>query len=100
MAKNIRHNEVNSLEELIKVFIDENNLSKGLRQVRMEEIWEEQMGKGVAGYTRKVVLQGDILIVYLTSSVLREELRYGKDKIIAMLNEAYGEPVIKKIRLT
>ncbi len=100
MAKNIRHNEVNSLEDLIKVFIRENNLSKGLLQLRMEELWKEQMGKGVAGYTRKVVLQGDTLIVYLSSSVLREELRYGKDKIIAMLNEAYGEPIIHKLRLT
>jgi hypothetical protein len=35
----------------------------------------------------------------LSSSVLREELSYGKEKIIAMLNEAIGKNVIKKLVL-
>ena len=99
MAKNIRHNEANSIEELIKVFIQENNLTKGLRQVRMEQIWKEQMGNGVMSYTEKIVLKNDLLIVKLSSSVLREELSYGKDKIMKMLNEALGEEIISKIRL-
>ncbi len=99
MAKNIRHNEANSIEELIKVFIQENNLAKGLRQVRMEQIWKEQMGNGVMSYTEKIVLKNDLLIVKLSSSVLREELSYGKDKIMKMLNEALGEEIISKIRL-
>lgn len=100
MAKGIRHNETNSMEELIKLFIKENKLTKGLRQVTIEELWTEQMGKGVASYTDKLVFKGDLLIVYLNSSVLREELSYGKEKIIKILNEALGEELIKKIRLT
>ena len=99
MAKDIRHNEANSIEDLIKVFIKENNLTKGLRQVTIEELWKVQMGNGVANYTEKLVLKGETLVVYLKSSVLREELSYGKDKIIKILNEALGEEIIKKIRL-
>lgn len=100
MGKNHRHNESNSIEELMKIFIKENKLTKGLRQVTIEKVWEEQMGAGVANYTDKVVLKNDLLIVYLNSSVLREELSYGKEKIIKLLNEAMGEDIIKKIRLT
>ena len=100
MAKNIRHNEANSIEELIKFFIEENNLTKGLRQVTIKKLWKEQMGNGVASYTDRIILKGDTLIVHLTSSVLREELSYGKEKIIAILNESLGEDIIKKIRLT
>ena len=99
MAIDIRHNEANSIEDLIKVFIKENNLTKGLRQVTIEELWKVQMGNGVANYTEKLVLKGETLVVYLKSSVLREELSYGKDKIIKILNEALGEEIIKKIRL-
>ena len=99
MAKNIRHNETNSIEELINLFIKENNLSKGLRQVNIEDVWKEQMGKGVVSYTNKVVLKGELLLVYLNSAVLREELSYGKEKIINILNEALGEEVIKRIKL-
>jgi hypothetical protein len=35
--------------------------------------------------------------VKLNSSVLREELSYGKEKIRAMMNEALGKEEIKKI---
>jgi hypothetical protein len=99
MAKNVRHNDMLKIEDLIKIFISENNLTKGLRQVNIEELWVEQMGNGVSSYTEKIVLKGDTLFVYLKSSVLREELGYGKEKIIKMLNEALKEDIISKIRL-
>jgi len=99
MAKNIRHNESSSIEDLMKIFLEENNLTKGLRQVTIEELWVEQMGNGVANYTDKLLLKGDELLVYLNSSVLREELSYGKEKIMNILNEALGEELIKSIRL-
>lgn len=100
MKKNTRHNEENSIEELMKFFIKENNLTKGLRQVTIEELWVEQMGNGVANYTDKITLKGETLFVHLNSSVLREELSYGKDKIIKIMNEAFGEKIISKLILT
>ena len=57
------------------------------------------MGNGVNNYTTAVHLERETLYIQLSSSVLREELSYGKDKIIAMLNEALGKTVIKKIVL-
>jgi hypothetical protein len=99
VAKQLRHNDTNKIEDLMKLFIKENNLTKGLRQVTIEELWKEQMGNGVANYTDKLILKGETLLVYLKSSVLREELTYGKEKIIKMLNDALGEELIKKIRL-
>lgn len=100
MAKDRRHNEVNSIEELMKIFIEDNNLTHGLHQVTINDLWLEQMGTGIANYTDKITLRGDTLIVHLNSSVLREELSYGTEKIIKMLNDALGEELIKKIRLT
>jgi len=98
VAKKIRHNESSSIEDLMKIFIKENNLTKGLQQISIEELWKEQMGQGVSNYTDKIVLKGEQLLVFLNSSVLREELSYGKDKIITILNEALGEELIKSIR--
>lgn len=98
MAKKTRHNESSSIEDLMKIFIKENNLTKGLQQISIEELWKEQMGQGVSNYTDKIVLKGEQLLVFLNSSVLREELSYGKDKIITILNEALGEELIKSIR--
>jgi hypothetical protein len=50
-------------------------------------------------HTTSVKLQNKTLIIQLTSSVLREELSYGKEKIIKMMNEKVGEGVISKLML-
>lgn len=99
MKSSKRHNATNSIDEVLKQFINENKLAQGLDKIKIQETWEEMMGSNIARYTEKVSLKGDTLTVYLTSSVLREELGYGKDKIIKMLNEMLGEEQIKKIRL-
>ncbi len=97
MAK--RENESYSLKDLMKVVIKENNLSKGMRQMDVREAWNKLMGNGVVSYTESVQLQNKTLVVKLKSSVLREELSYGKEKIIKMLNEEMGEEIISKLML-
>jgi hypothetical protein len=97
MAK--RENEYQSLKDLMKVVIKENNLTKGMRQMDVRETWMKLMGNGVMSYTESVQLQNKTLVVKLKSSVLREELSYGKEKIIKMLNEEMGEEIIAKLML-
>lgn len=97
MAK--RENDSYSIQDLMKSFIKENNLSKGMQKIKIEELWIQLMGQGVANYTTAIRLQNKTLIVQLSSSVLREELSYGKEKIINMMNEELGEKVISKLML-
>ena len=97
MAK--RENDSVALKQLMQSFIKENNLSKGMQKIKIEEAWHKLMGKGVTSYTQSVQLQKKTLIIRLTSSVLREELTYGKEKIIKMLNEEVGDEVISKLLL-
>ena len=83
----------------MKGFIKENNLSKGMQKIKIEETWFKMMGPGVATHTTSVKFQNKTLIIQLKSSVLREELSYGKDKIIKMMNEEIGDDVISKLLL-
>ena len=94
-----RERESHSIKDLMQSFIQENNLSKGMRKIQIEEAWNHLMGAGVANYTESVQLQNKTLIVRLTSSVLREELSYGKEKIISMLNNEMGEKIVSKLML-
>ncbi|MHB1147040.1 MAG: DUF721 domain-containing protein [Lutibacter sp.] len=98
MAK--RLNEFQSIAALMKDVIKENKLTKGMNQISVEEAWAKLMGNGVVSYTSKVELTGKTLVVKLKSSVLREELSYGKEKIIKMMNEELGEELIAKIILS
>jgi hypothetical protein len=92
-----RQNEYLSLKNLMGEVLKENNLSKGMKKISIEENWASLMGNGVVSYTQEVTLKGTTLYVKLNSSVLREELSYGKEKIRAMMNEALGKEEIKKI---
>jgi len=97
MAK--RENDSFSIEDLMKSFIKENNLSKGMQKIKVAETWNKMMGPGVAAHTTSVKLQNKTLIIQLKSSVLREELSYGKTKIIKMMNEELREELMSKLML-
>ena len=94
-----RQNDPFKMDDLMKSFMKENKLEKGLDKVNVEAAWADMMGNGVNNYTNSVKLHKDTLYVELSSSVLREELSYGKDKIISMLNESLGKNLITKLIL-
>jgi len=97
MAK--RNNNNQSIQDVLKEFVSNNNLQNGLDKVNVREAWTSLMGNGVNNYTTAIELKHETLYVQLSSSVLREELGYGKEKIITMLNEAIGKEVIKSLVL-
>jgi hypothetical protein len=94
-----RHNDHQKINEVLASFVENNKLEKGLDSVNVANAWRELMGNGVNNYTSSIKLHKGTLYVALNSSVLREELAYGKDKIIAMINEELGKEVIKKVIL-
>jgi hypothetical protein len=97
MAK--RLNNENSIAEVLKEIIVINKLQPGIDQIEVKEAWFFLMGNGVKSYTKNVVLKGATLYVELTSAVLREELSYGKDKIIKMINDELKRNVVKDVVL-
>ncbi|MFT5848785.1 MAG: hypothetical protein ACJARX_001396 [Psychroserpens sp.] len=97
MAK--RHNENLPISDILKEFVEKNKLQSGLDKVDVKDAWAKIMGNGVNNYTTDVSLDRDTLYIGLSSSVLREELSFGKQKIIDMLNESIGKKVINKLVL-
>lgn len=97
MAK--RLNNESSIGDVLKEFIQVNKLEVGMDKMDVEAAWKTLMGNGVNSYTKEVMLKGTTLYVSLTSAVLREELSYGKQKIIAMINEELRKDVVKDIVL-
>ncbi len=97
MAK--RQSNENSISEVLQIFIQQNKLTFGIDKVDVATAWKSLMGNGVNYYTQGVELKGSTLYVSLSSSVLREELSYGKDKIIKMINDEMRKEVVKDIVL-
>lgn len=97
MAK--RKSEETSIGDVLKDFIQINKLEKGLDKVNVKDAWHNVMGAAISKYTTGVILERDTLFVQLSSSVLREELSYGREKIIKLINEELGKPLVEKVVL-
>jgi len=92
-----RTNENFILSDLLKGFIKKSKLKQGLDAVNVRHTWENLMGKGVNAYTKEIILKNSTLYVWFNSSVLREELIHQKQKIIEMINQEIGEPIVKDL---
>lgn len=93
-----RDNKTNRLKDLIPQMLQENKLKKGMDQIYVKEAWTEVMGQGVANYTESVSLKNQTIFVKLNSAALREELQYGQDKIVKMMNEALGGIKVRSVK--
>lgn len=94
-----KSSDQNLFGDALKETIGSLRLEKGLNIVRAEEAWQNAMGETIMKYTTDVKLQGETLLVRVSSSVLREELSYGNQKIIQLLNKELGSELIKKLVL-
>lgn len=94
-----RHTEHRAISEVLKDFVSENRLEDGLDKIDARDAWLKVMGNGINAYTTNVILKNDTLHVSLSSAAYRQELSYGKDKIIKNLNESLGKELIKTLIL-
>ena len=87
------------IKNLLNIFLKKNNLEKGLLDLEVKKVWHELMENGVSNYTSDVSLKNKTLYIKLSSPALREELGYGKQKLIKLINERFKKTIVHKIVL-
>lgn len=85
------------LGEIIREVLKQHGLEEKVTETRISQSWEKVMGKPIAAYTNKISLKKRCLIVYLSSSVLRNELTFAKQKIMQMINEELKQQIVNDI---
>ena len=86
-----------SIGEILDEIVRSKALKTGLTNAKINQIWFKLMGENISKYTYKIIFKNKTLTIYLTSAPLREELTFGKDKIIKLINEETGTKLIEKI---
>ena len=89
----------NEIKNLLDIFLKKNNLEKGLLDLEVKRAWHELMENGVSNYTTDVSLKNKILYIKLSSPALKEELSYGKEKLMKLINERFKKKIVQKIVL-
>ena len=95
--KKIRLKQANSVKSIIQKMTSNKFFGDGLRKVFIKKIWLNVMGKNVSQYTENIYIKNNTLFLKINSSALKQELSYGKDKIIDNFNNEIGSDEIKKI---
>ncbi len=83
--------------DALRDFLNKSKLKNGLRAVQIEDVWEEIMGKTIAGYTNKIQIINTTLFIYTSVGALKQELIYQRPKIIERVNDALHEKVITEV---
>ena len=92
--------DAQDIGSILKELLEENSkLKTGIAEERVIKAWRETLGEGVAMYTSNLYFNRGVLIVYLTSSVLRAELMMNKKNLIDKLNEYAEMKIIRDIVL-
>lgn len=92
-----RLREETPISDILGIIIKQNHLDVGIDKLDVMASWKKMLGPGVTNYTLDMVFKRNVLYVALSSPIVREELSYGKSKIIALINEDLGREVIKDI---
>ena len=87
------------IKNLLNIFLKKNKLERGLLDLEVKKVWHELMENGVSNYTSDVSLKNKTLYIKLTSPALKEELSYGKEKLIKLINERFEKIIVEKIVL-
>ena len=89
----------NEIKNLLDIFLKKNNLEKGLLDLEVKRAWHELMENGVSNYTTDVSLKNKTLYIKLSSPALKEELSYGKEKLMKLINERFKKKFVQKFVL-
>jgi len=93
----IRRTQTRKLREVIREFLQENQLDTKLKERELIRHWEEVTGKMVARSTHSIYIKNRTLFVEVRSSVVKNELMMIREGLVDTLNSISGDTLIDKI---
>lgn len=87
------------LRQVLQDWLQKEERKDGYLEARIAGLWKELMGPAVDRHTKRVRFRDGVLTVQLDSSVLREELSMGKERILQLLNARLKESPIERVIL-
>ena len=95
----MRRSKTQKISKVIQAFLKESGLESRLKEVELINSWEEIVGTMISRRTKKVEIKNGKMIIYLQSSVVKNELMMLRESLRNSLNEKAGEEIIKEIVL-
>lgn len=85
------------LKEVLEKMLEVYKLKGKLNQSRIKSLWEEMMGPSIVKHTTNIKIRRQRLYVDIDSAALRQELSFGRTKILKMMNQELGEQYLEDV---
>lgn len=85
------------LKDVIDKLLKAYRLDGKMKEIDILSAWPDMMGIAVANRTTELLIRNKTLIVRMDSSVMRDELSFGKEVIIQRINEKAGFEIINDV---
>ncbi len=85
------------LKDVLKDMVDDLHLKEKLNETKIRQVWREKMGTTINQHTHEIKFRKDKLFISITSSTLKQEMSYEKEKIKAMMNAELGGKYINEV---
>ena len=89
--------QTKSLKELVNRFLETSPFQKQLTEAMVRSAWHKTMPKVVCDRTEKLYVHQNKVFLKITSAPLRHELKFNKDKILAMLHEVMSNTLLQDV---
>ena len=94
-----RNYKLNPIKNIIESFVEQDNISDGIFNIKIQKAWENSVEKKILDYTKEIYVKGEILYIKVSNPILKQEILYSRQKIINLINEELEKDLIKKIVL-
>lgn len=95
----MRRSTPEQVNAILKEFIKEFGLERGLKEAQVYAIFEELTGKRIAKAITRKYIYNRMLVLQLSSSIARSELMMIRTELAAEINRQLGERIIDGILL-
>ena len=92
-----RNQKDQGIDKIIDKMMKAWGLEGKMKEMDIINAWPELMGQGIAQRTEKIYIRNKVLHIKLNSSVMRDELSYGKQVIIERVNQKAGMEMITDV---
>ncbi|MBI5914168.1 MAG: DUF721 domain-containing protein [Bacteroidetes bacterium] len=86
-----------SLKDVLNDMVDAMKWKERLNETKVRQLWHEKMGATINSYTKEMNLRKGKLFITITSSSLKQELSYDREKIKALMNAELGGEFINDV---
>ena len=95
----MKRTEAQSIGEIFDEVLRQNHLDDTFNEQQACFLWPEVVGPQNNRRTTRRFLDHGVMHVYISSAPLKSELEFLKTRIIQLLNDAVGTPVIKSLMI-